>query len=281
MGAGTVASAAVSTPPTDWLRLWLWWPSYGLLVLVALLFPSGRAASPRWRPVVRAIVGALLVGVAGLISLASRAPGLLAGDRVVAPGWDTIAVLGATAALLVGTALAVVSLVVRIVRASTATRGPLLWAGVNSALLLAATVLDTVEGLPLIWLLGALAAGGSGTAGAHPRGGAAPPPTGSARRGRTGAQRCADADRCRAAARRRTRRPTVAGAPSGRRVRGAAPHRGRPAAPRPGPGSPAGAGGGRASASGTRPQRGPAADSDFTDLPAAVEVAAYRWSTRH
>ncbi|KXK60750.1 hypothetical protein AWW66_17250 [Micromonospora rosaria] len=156
-GATTVAGAAVASAPTDWLRLWVWWPSYGLLVLVALLFPTGAPPGRRWWPVVAALSGVVVVGTAGLISLTGRAPGLLGGDAQVAPGWDSVAVLGATGALLLGAAVAVLALLVRIRRTPPTRRGPLLWATGNAVLLLAAFLLDTVEGVPVIGLLGVLA----------------------------------------------------------------------------------------------------------------------------
>jgi two-component system, NarL family, sensor kinase len=32
-----------------WLSGWTWWPAYGLVPLVLLVFPDGRLPSPRWR----------------------------------------------------------------------------------------------------------------------------------------------------------------------------------------------------------------------------------------
>jgi two-component system, NarL family, sensor kinase len=32
-----------------WLSTWTWWPAYGLVPLVLLVFPDGHLRSPRWR----------------------------------------------------------------------------------------------------------------------------------------------------------------------------------------------------------------------------------------
>jgi hypothetical protein len=36
-------------PIAAWLSAWTWWPAYGLVPLVLLVFPDGRLPSPRWR----------------------------------------------------------------------------------------------------------------------------------------------------------------------------------------------------------------------------------------
>jgi signal transduction histidine kinase len=157
LAAATVATATLPSGTGTWLRDWLWWPGYGLLVLIALLFPDGHPVSPRWRWITRALVGSTAVGTIALASLSARAPDLLSGTTAISPGLDTIAFLAATAVLVLGAFAAVVSLAVRIVRTPPGARGLLVWAVVNAAILLVALLLDTFAGVPLIWLLGALA----------------------------------------------------------------------------------------------------------------------------
>jgi hypothetical protein len=54
-----------------WIYSWLWVPGFGFLVFFALLFPTGRLPSPRWRPF--AWLSALL-GAAGTV-MAAISPG--------------------------------------------------------------------------------------------------------------------------------------------------------------------------------------------------------------
>jgi len=42
---GALPGAAIAA----WLSLWTWWPAYGLVPLVLLVFPDGRLLSPHWR----------------------------------------------------------------------------------------------------------------------------------------------------------------------------------------------------------------------------------------
>ena len=63
----TVAAAGWSSfPAVYWIRDWSWWPSLALLSLIASLFPTGHAPSPRWRPVVWMYVAWCRSGHSGL-----------------------------------------------------------------------------------------------------------------------------------------------------------------------------------------------------------------------
>ncbi|MFG1610285.1 sensor histidine kinase [Actinoplanes sp. NPDC049265] len=158
LGAATVATSVDGGPLLGWLREWLWWPGNGLLILVALLFPDGHPAGRVVRWAVAGTAAATGAGTIAVAALAVRAPhGYLATGEPVRPSWDTTTILVATGVLLVAALLAVAALVARAVRATPAARGVLIGGAVNTVLLLTAYVLDTIEGVPLVWLAGALA----------------------------------------------------------------------------------------------------------------------------
>jgi signal transduction histidine kinase len=157
LAALTVAASAAATGPVAWLRGWVWWPGYGLLVLVVLLFPDGRAASRRWWRVAAAVGLATGAGTVALASLALRAPGLLTGQAVVTGGWDRAVLLATTVVIFAGGLLAVPAAVVRIVRQPAGRRAPLIWSAGNAALFAVALLLDVLADVPDMWVAGALA----------------------------------------------------------------------------------------------------------------------------
>jgi signal transduction histidine kinase len=131
---GASALVVIESPPvpallTDaaaWLSAWVWLPSYLLgLVVLPMVFPDGRAAGRRWRPVLWLAV-ALLAAESVLLAFGSR--------ESVEPGVPNPWVLEPVAGLLPvaepliwvgmpGLALiAVASLVLRLVRAEPAAR---------------------------------------------------------------------------------------------------------------------------------------------------------------
>jgi hypothetical protein len=55
-----------------WIASWLWVPGLGLIVFLALLFPSGRLPSPRWRPF--AWLSVLLVAAGTIMAAFSPGP---------------------------------------------------------------------------------------------------------------------------------------------------------------------------------------------------------------
>ena len=60
-----LAIPAASLPGSDaaaWIYSWLWVPGLGFIVLLGLLFPTGRLPSRRWRPFAWLSVASILVG---------------------------------------------------------------------------------------------------------------------------------------------------------------------------------------------------------------------------
>src|SRR5918997_1458902 len=57
-----------------WIYSWVWVPGLGLIVFLALLFPSGRLPSPRWRPF--AWFSVLLAGTGTILAALSPGPGV-------------------------------------------------------------------------------------------------------------------------------------------------------------------------------------------------------------
>ena len=67
-GSLPAAKAAV------WIASWLWVPGLGLIVFLALSFPSGQLPSPRWRPF--AWLSVLVVAVGTIVAAFLRVRGL-------------------------------------------------------------------------------------------------------------------------------------------------------------------------------------------------------------
>ena len=144
---GEVAGAgwAVALYQADWI------PVFGILALLLLLFPDGRPASPRWRPVVWLAAGATLVLVRRgphprrhlRRSLRRRrpAPGIASGATSgVLTG---VSLLALTAALV----LAAVAMILRFRRSRGVERTQMKWLAAAAVLLPIAIVAGTIDGL--------------------------------------------------------------------------------------------------------------------------------------
>jgi hypothetical protein len=138
-GASGVADAGLTVHPGGvpgaiwfaWLSQWIWAPAIGSVVGLALVYPSGRLLSSRWRPVaLAAVVVIALLSIGSAIgpwsagSFPIQNPLLGAGD--VAAIVDDAAVPTALTAALVAL-LAVASLVIRYRHGGTVERAQLKW----------------------------------------------------------------------------------------------------------------------------------------------------------
>jgi hypothetical protein len=127
-----------------WLSQWIWAPAIGAVVLLALVYPSGRMLSTRWRP-----LGAAGAFVIAFLSVGSAMSPWPAG---VFPAQNPLGIAGAlpdTASVLVAlltvavVVLAVTSLVLRYRRAAGIERAQLKWFAYVAAISVPAVVVTT------------------------------------------------------------------------------------------------------------------------------------------
>jgi hypothetical protein len=127
-----------------WLSQWIWAPAIGAVVLLALVYPSGRMLSTRWRP-----LGAAGAFVIVFLSVGSAMSPWPAG---VFPAQNPLGIAGAlpdTASVLVAllavavVVLAVTSLVLRYRRAAGIERAQLKWFAYVAAISVPAVVVTT------------------------------------------------------------------------------------------------------------------------------------------
>lgn len=160
----TIAASTASAGPGLWLRSWIWWPGYGLVVLALLGFPDGWPVRGRRPAAVVCTALGTVTGVVGLAAIGLRVPGGVLGRPVtgtgaeggLANGWDTWLSVAAFALVAVGLVAGLLSLVLRLRAAAPGQRGPLVAGTVGAVGLLAAWAMEAV-GVPLAWLGAALA----------------------------------------------------------------------------------------------------------------------------
>jgi hypothetical protein len=164
VASGTYADAFIVV---GWLRQWAWWPAYGLLPLVLLLFPDGRLPSRRWRLAAWAIGAGLIIPTLGLALAALDAPTDLVTSEGPKPhsGWAEAALFVVAFGLLLTAAswsAVIAGLVRRWRRARGDERQQLKWLLAASAVALIALALEFfMEGFwnqPSLWLTGAVGA---------------------------------------------------------------------------------------------------------------------------
>jgi hypothetical protein len=137
-----------------WLSGWTWWPAYGLVPLVLLVFPDGRLPSPRWRWaawLAGAGVAVMTLGMAAStlgdpvrIALSEEEPGGLPGLVL------DVSVIAAAASFLA----ALVSLAQRWRRARGNEREQLKWVAFAAGLALVANIVLQIFQLPGLGLVG-------------------------------------------------------------------------------------------------------------------------------
>ena len=141
VGGWSAVVRADPLPFTDvalWFGVWGFVPYFYVLPLVLLLFPDGRPATPRWRPVViglmavatLAIATRMLTGIElDIVPQATNPVGVLG------PPVQYVTLFGSFTVLFGGTALGLVSLRTRARRAVGAARAQLQWLSLGGLVL--------------------------------------------------------------------------------------------------------------------------------------------------
>ena len=150
-----------TSPLISWMAQWVWWPGWGLLPLVFLLFPDGRLPSARWRPAAwLAGLGAVIPILALALAAASHVD-LLTRRGVVSTvtGLPAVLILVARLGVLLALGCAVVALtalVVRYRRSRGDERQQLKWLLAAAAIVPVVTVLEGLWDPPGVWLVGVI-----------------------------------------------------------------------------------------------------------------------------
>lgn len=128
-----------------WLTTWLWWPSYALLPVVGLVFPTGRLTSAVWRPVLLVAVAGLVLPMIGIGWASWASPATFWDDAVngTAKGGPPVVITVVGVFCLFAALLgALAALLLRWLRADRDERRLLVWSVVCTALLAPALFLD-------------------------------------------------------------------------------------------------------------------------------------------
>jgi hypothetical protein len=136
-----------------WIASWLWVPGLGLIVFLALLFPSGQLPSPRWRPF--AWLSVLVVAVGTI--MAAFSPGARFGLSVRNPlGIESLPNIYEQLQALMFALIFVasVSLLVRLHHARGVERQQIKWVAYAGALAASASLptFTVFEAMDLRWL---------------------------------------------------------------------------------------------------------------------------------
>jgi signal transduction histidine kinase len=154
--AATIAAWSVLVRPdplfgTDallWFAAWGFVPYFFVLPFVLLLFPDGRPATPRWRPVIVGFM--ILAGITTVVRMFSgiepdMVPGVMNPLGFLRDPWQYVTLVGAIVCLFGATGLGIASLRVRARRAVGAQRAQLQWLSLGGIVLLLA-LLDPFTG---------------------------------------------------------------------------------------------------------------------------------------
>lgn len=137
-----------------WLSTWVWWPSYALLPVTALLFPTGRLTSARWRPVLAIAALGVVLPMIGIGWGSWSSPVTFWENAVDGPaqgGPPVVVTVVGVFCLFASLFGSLFSLFVRWLRAARGERRLLVWSVVCTALLTPALFLEMV-GPGTLWV---------------------------------------------------------------------------------------------------------------------------------
>lgn len=140
---GTVAGGSPGGDAAAWVATWGFVPYFFVLPLVLLLFPDGRPASPRWRPVVIAVIAVAAVATAARMVapvMTDLAPAVVNPWAIDREWLKYVTYAGATLCLFAGSGLGVASLVIRARRSRGVPRIQVQWLMLGGAVLLIGSV---------------------------------------------------------------------------------------------------------------------------------------------
>jgi signal transduction histidine kinase len=145
-----------ATTFATWLAVWGFAPYFFSVPLVALFFPNGRLHSPRWRPVVATLVVVAVITIAAAMVIPV---GLDFAQQVPNPfglaGFEWlhhVTKVGSSIVFFAGTALGLVSVLLRLRGAVGVVRAQLQWLLLGALIAVLGAVLGTsgLTGLPMV-----------------------------------------------------------------------------------------------------------------------------------
>jgi hypothetical protein len=150
----TAPGALPGGPVAAWLSAWTWWPAYGLVPLVLLVFPDGHLPSPRWRWAAWLAAGGVAVMTVGIAASTLNDPVQFALSEEAPGGLPGLVLAVSVIAAAVSFLAALVSLALRWRRAWGKEREQLKWVAFTGALALVANIVLQIFQLPGLGLVG-------------------------------------------------------------------------------------------------------------------------------
>jgi hypothetical protein len=141
-------------PVAAWLSAWTWWPAYGLVPLVLLVFPDGRLPSPRWRWAAWLAGGGVALMTGGIAASTLADPVRFALSEQEPGGLPGLVLAVSVGAAAVSFLAGLVSLVLRWRRAWGNEREQLKWVAFAAGLALVTTIGFQILLLPGLGLVG-------------------------------------------------------------------------------------------------------------------------------